>query len=161
MDKSGDTQAIFRLVVLDGVSARNDATGLYGLVVAAFQNLSDGDQRQAVGYAKQVHRQFGYTAHSVNIAEGVGCGDLAEHIGVVYNGSKEIHRLDHGGVVIDTIDASIIAAVVAYQQVVILTIGQMVQNLRKDTRSQFGCSAGGGSHLRQRQFLGHIVTPFH
>ena len=160
MDKAGDTQTILGFVIFDGVAARDDAAGFHSLIVAALQNLSDGDQRQAVGNAKQVHGQLGYATHGVYVAQSVGCGNLAEHIGVVYNGGKEVHRLDHGGVVIDAIDASVIAAVIAYQQIVILTIGQIVQNFRKDTRSQLRRSPGGRGHLSQRNFLGHIrYTP--
>ena len=35
MDKAGDAEPVFRLVVLNGVAAGNDAAGLHGLAVAA------------------------------------------------------------------------------------------------------------------------------
>ena len=155
MDKAGDAQAVFGFVVLNGVSAGDDAAGLHRLVVTALQNLADGLQRQAVGHTQKVHGQLGQAAHGIDIAEGVCRGDLAEQIGIVHNGRKEIYRLDDGGIVADLVNTGVVAAVIAHKQVCVLHVGQSGQDGRKGTRPQFGSSAGGGSHLGQGDLFCH------
>ena len=67
MDKAGDAQTVFGFVVLNGVSAGDDAAGLHRLVVTALQDLADGLQRQAVGHTQKIHGQLGQAAHSVKL----------------------------------------------------------------------------------------------
>ena len=116
VDEAGDAQTVFRLVVLNGVSAGDDAAGLHGLVVPALQNGADGIERKAARHAEQIHRQLRHAAHGVHVGERVRCGDLTEEVGIVHDGREEVHRFDHGHVVRHAVNTGIVAAVVAHQQ---------------------------------------------
>ena len=157
VNEAGDAQAVFWLIVLNGVSAGDDAAGLHRLVVAALENFPDGLQGKAVGYTQKIHGQPGHAAHGVYVAEGVCRSDLAEQIGVVHDGGEKVHRLDDGGIAGDAVDAGIVAAVIAHQQVPVRHIGQPGENFRQSTRPQLGASAGGGGHLGQGDLLCHGV----
>ena len=67
VDEAGDAQTVFRLVVLNGVPAGDDAAGLHGLVVPALQNGADGIERKAARHAEQIHRQLRHAAHGVHV----------------------------------------------------------------------------------------------
>ena len=45
-----------------------------------------------------LRRRGGLAAHGVDVAQGVGSGDLAEHVGVVDDGREEVHGVDDGQV---------------------------------------------------------------
>ncbi len=156
MDKAGDAKAVFRLVVLNGVAAGNNAAGLHGLAVAALQNAPDGLQRKAAWNAQKIHGQLWHAAHGVNVAEGVGRGDLAEKIRIVYDGREKIHRLDHGHLRRDLINTGVIAAVIAHQQAFVRAVGQIGKDLRQGARPQLCRSPGGGGHLRQGKLFGTV-----
>lgn len=89
MDESRDAQAVLWFVILNGVAARDDASGLDGLGMSALQNGADILFRQAVRHAQKVHCEFRLAAHGVHVAQRVRRGDLTEEIRIVHNGVKK------------------------------------------------------------------------
>ena len=86
MDESRDAQAVLWFVILNGVAARDDASGLDGLGMSALQNGADILFRQTVRHTQEVHRNFRLAAHGVHVAQRVRRGDLAEEIRIIHNG---------------------------------------------------------------------------
>ena len=129
-DIARDAQAVFRLIVLNGMAAGNHAAGLHRLLVAALQNSADSLLGETARHTQQIHGHGGPSAHGVHIAEGVGRGDLAEPEGIVHNGGEEIHGVDGGDLIGDPIDAGIVAGVKAHQQVGIASVRKVFQNIR-------------------------------
>ena len=113
MDESRDAQAVLWLVILNGVAARDDASGLDGFGMPALQNGADILFRQAVRHAQKVHCEFRLAAHGVHVAQRVRRGDLTEEIRVVHDGGEEVDRLDDGDLVGDAVHGGVVAAVVA------------------------------------------------
>ena len=113
MDESRDAQAVLWLVILNGVAARDDASGLDGFGMPTLQNGANVLFRQAVRHAQKVHREFRLAAHGVHVAQRVRRGDLTEEIRIVHNGGEEVDRLDDGDLVGDAVHGGVVAAVVA------------------------------------------------
>ena len=83
----------------------------------AAQDLPQHVQIHALGEADKIQCRFDLTAHGVDIAQGIGRGNLPEGIGVIDHRREEIHRLHQGNVLGDAVDGSIVPAVVANQKV--------------------------------------------
>ena len=130
MDIAGDAQAVFRLIVLNGVPTGDDAARLHSLLVAALQNFPDGLLRETAGDAQQVHRHSRPSPHSVHVTEGVGRGDLAEPEGVIHNRGEEIHGMNSGDLVGNAVNTGVIAGVKAHQQIGVNPVGKVFQNVR-------------------------------
>jgi len=71
--------------------------------------------------ADNVHRRQGFSAHGVDIAQGIGRSNLSELVRVVHYRREEIERLDNGQLVSELIDAGI--------QIERLDNGQLVSEL--------------------------------
>ena len=130
MDIAGDAQAVFRLIVLNGVAPGNDAARLHSLLVAALQNFPDGLLRETAGDAQQVHRHGRPSPHGIHVAEGVGRSDLPKPEGVIHNGGEEIHGMNGGDLVGNAVNTGVVAGVKAHQQVGVNPVGEVFQNIR-------------------------------
>ena len=142
VNKTGYAQAVLGFVILNGMSPGNETAGFHGFVVAPLQNLAYRCERKAAGHTQQVHGQSGPAAHGIYVAERVGCGDLAEGIGIIHDRSEKVDRLNKGGIFIDFVYTGVIAAFIANQQVFIKDIGQTCKYFTEDSRSQLGRSPG-------------------
>ena len=113
MDESRDAQAVLWLVILNGVAARDDASGLDGFGMAALQNGANVLFRQAIRHTQEVHCHSRFAAHGVHVAQRVRRGNLTEEIRIVHNGGEEVDRLNDGDLVGDAVHGGVVAAVVA------------------------------------------------
>ena len=113
MDESRDAQAVLWLVILTGVDARDDASGLDGFGMPTLQNGANVVFRKAVRHAQKVHRHSWLAAHGVHVAQRVRRGDLAEEIRIIHNGGEEVDRLNDGDLVGDAVHGGVVTAVVA------------------------------------------------
>ena len=86
------------------VPTRQRAPGFGHLFGTAAQDLSQHIQIHALGEADKIQCRFDLTAHGVDIAQGIGCGDLPEGIGVIDHRREEIHRLHQSNVLGDAVD---------------------------------------------------------
>ncbi|MBF8265425.1 MAG: hypothetical protein HW384_1289, partial [Dehalococcoidia bacterium] len=80
-------------------------------IAAAAENvLQDGGIHSFDGKTDEVHGGYGRAAHGIDIAQGIGHGNLAESVWVVNKGGEEINGLDDGQVFGQLIDTGIIQA---------------------------------------------------
>ena len=120
--KTAHGQAVLGLVIVDGVAARDGATRLDALVGAARQNLTGNLNAQAARDAQQVHGMARPPAHGVDIRQRVGCGDLAEQIGIVDHRREEVDGLHEAQVFANTKDTRIVGGIEPHEQVVVMHI---------------------------------------
>ena len=113
------------------------------------------------------------SAHGVDVAEGVGGGDLAEGVGVVHDGGEEIYGLDERQVRVELIHSGVVGVVEADQDVRVVLPGEFSEDLVQRGRTQFGSSAPGfdgrgeaglfgfghEEHCRGRSALGWASSP--
>ena len=154
-NKARDAQTVFRLIILNGVAARDDAAGFDRLCVAALQNGADVFFRQAVRHAQKVHRNLRLAAHGVYVAQCICRGDLTEEVRVVHNGGEKVDRFDDSDLIGDAVNGSVVAAVIADQKRRIRHVRQICKNFRQGTRPQLGGSTRRLCHLRETQLVVH------
>ena len=127
--KAGDTKAVLGHIVLDAVAAGDDGSGLGDLALAAGQDVPHGLQRQAAGEAQQIEGQGWRAAHSIDVGEGVGRGNLAEEVGVIHHRWEEVGCLNEHPTIAEIVDAGVVALVEANQQGGILGLGQVFEHI--------------------------------
>ena len=69
---------------------------------------------------------------------------------------RDSHSMDGGHIVGDLVDTCVVAGIKTHQKAGIINVWKIFQYFCKDTRSQFGCSAGRGGHLSKGQFFCHL-----
>ena len=105
------------------MTARDGATRLDALVGAARQNLTGNLNAQTARNAQQVHSMARPPAHGVDVRQRVGCGDLAEQIGIVDHRREEVDGLHEAQVFAKTKDTRIVGGIEPHEQVVVMHIG--------------------------------------
>ena len=85
----------------------------------------------------------GASAHGVDVAQGVGGGDLAECVGIVDDGREEVDGLHQREVGSDFVNAGVVGVIEANQNVGIVLPGQLSQDFVEDGGAQFGGTATG------------------
>ena len=95
------------------------------------------------GEAHEIQAGHRPASHGVHVAEGVGGGDLPEQIGIVDRRRDEIRRHHQGDVIAESVDAGVIAGLVADEEIRILLLRQLRQQLGEPDRAHFGRSAAG------------------
>ena len=114
-----------RFVVLDRMPSGKDRSGLGDLAQCSGDDAVEVFGRQFLRReADQVQADLGYSTHGVDVADGVGRGDLAVLIGIVNRRRDEIGRDHDGDLARQPVDAGVIAGLVADQQVRIIGPGQ-------------------------------------
>ena len=106
-------------------------------------------------HAHKIQGQLWLSAHGVDVAEGVGGGDLPEQVGVVGNGREEIHRLHQGQLIGDFVDRGVVALIKPHQQIGVLVNPYSVQKLRQHP-GPYLCAASGAAGQ-----LGELDCVFH
>jgi hypothetical protein len=96
--------------------------------------------------------------HGVNIADGVGCRDLSENIGIVYRRRDKVGSHDDGQVIAQTIDPGIVVGFIAYQQVGIIGLGKPRQQRTEPDRVDFSGSSAGFGKVLEGGFLKEFYT---
>ena len=122
-DKTTHGQAVLGLVVVDGMAARDRATGLDALIGTACQNLAGNLNAQAARDAQQVHGMARPPAHGVDVRQRVGRGDLAKQERVVDHRREEVDGLHEAKVLPYAEDARIVGGIEPHEQVVVMHIG--------------------------------------
>ena len=73
--------------------------------------------------ADESERGEGTSAHSVDVAQGIGGGDLAKGVGIVNDGRKKIHGLHQRGVGTEQIHSGVVGMIEADQNVRVMLPG--------------------------------------
>ena len=146
-DEPCDGHAVLGFLVVNGVASDDERAGLPRLGGAAFENTAQDVFRKADGEADDVQCQQGPGTHGVDIAEGVGGGDLPERKRVVDYGREEVYGLDESEVVVEAVDCGVVRGADPDEQVRIVDWGQMAQDLRQVVRTELGGSASAIGQL--------------
>ena len=93
MYKPGHGKPVFRLVVVDAVSAADDRAGFGAFFISAAQDLVHGFLWHGFRYAHNVQRKLRLAAHRVDIGQRICRRDLSECIRIIRNRREEIKRL--------------------------------------------------------------------
>ncbi len=92
---AGNRKPVFKLGINDGVSPDERYLGLSHLIYAASEDILQNRNIQGFRWeTNDVHGCQRLTAHSVDIAQGIGDGNLPEHVGVIDYGREEIDCLN-------------------------------------------------------------------
>ena len=92
---------------------------------------------------REPHYIEGYlrlSAHGIDITQRIGRPDLSKQERIVHNRGEEIHRLDHGKLIADSVNSGIIGSINSNKQIIIIKLWQLTQNLGKGRRTYFRCS---------------------
>jgi len=117
-DGARDHQAIFWLLIIDGMAAEYGDAGLPGFFRAALENVRQNLQGELVaGEADDIQGKQRRGPHGVNIGEGIGRGDLAELVGIVDDGGEEIDALDENPAVGQAVRSGVVGIVEADENV--------------------------------------------
>ena len=158
MDKSGNRQTIFKFVVFHTVPADEHHVGFPQLVDSALDDVAQHGQIHALcGKTHEIHGGFGHPAHGIDIAEGVGRGDLAEPVRIVHYGCKKIHGLNQSQLFGDFVYAGIVRTRQPNQYVGVGGKFKSTQSPLQIPWRQFGGSTGTGDGLGQSYWflIGH------
>ena len=120
---------------------------------AAKQDASENLLGQVLREADDVQREEGDPAHCVDVAERVHHGDRAEIVGVVDDRREEVDRLNHGQVVRQAVDGSVVARVEPDEQVIVLHMGEVAQDLAEVLRAELPRSTRAGRQTGKTEFL--------
>ena len=108
------------------MAAGDGNTGLYGLLRAAAQYLTDHVVGQIAGERCDVQGEERPPAHGVDVAQRIGCGNRSVGVRVVDDGREEIDRRDQRLVVAQPVDGSIVRVTETDQQVGIVSLVEQV-----------------------------------
>ena len=163
IDGTEHGQAVFRLVVVDGVPAGDERPRFGDRIGAAAQDLArDGRAKRAVE-REQVQRDMRHRAHREHVRERVGGGDASEFVGIVNDGREEVHR-EHGGKpVAQEPDGGVVARLEPQQQPIgvplgaELRFGNGAQHRFEVSRTPFRRSTALGRQRRQLDLIGLAI----
>ena len=123
------------------MAADHRAASLLHFGVPALQDsLQYLDALFSVGESHDGERRDGSATHGVNIAQRVGRCNLAEDVGIVHNGRKEIHGLNQRQIGRESIHSRVVTGVKAHQDVWIGLFRQLGQYGVQNTWTQLGRS---------------------
>jgi hypothetical protein len=94
VDQAGHGVAEFHFFVANAVAADYYASGFDHFGEAAGKDSLENFEVAFLGEADHGQGCDGTSSHGVDVAEGVGGGDLAEGVGVVDDGGEKIDGLD-------------------------------------------------------------------
>ena len=130
--------------------------GVVIFAVTALKNLTHHFDWQAGWETNQVHCNGRIAAHSVNIAQRVGCGNLAEEVWIVNHWWEEVYGLHNTKIIAQFVNKSIVCGIKADNKIWIIEFWELSQNIGKDLRSDFGCSTSTFCHFSQAFAFCHL-----
>ena len=126
VNSTHDRQTVLNIHIVDRVTANQHTAGFDDFLTAAAEDLTQHIDIPALGETDDIHGSLYFTAHGINVAEGVGGSDLAEGIGIIHHGREEVHSLNDTDIIRHFINSCIVGTVEADQQIgVILALGQL------------------------------------
>ena len=94
------------------------------------------------------------SAHRVDVADGIGRGNLAVHVRIVHDRREEIDRLHDRGSALPPVHTRIVRSPEIDQDPIVSGCRDGAQHLSELASGEFARSTGAGDHLRQT--LGHV-----
>ena len=126
MDSSHDRQTILDIHIIDGMAANQNTAGLDDHLGATAENFTKHVDVPALGEADDIHGSLDFTAHGINVTQGIGGCNFTEDVGVIHHGGEKVNGLNDTNVVGNFIYGSIVGAVKTDQKIGIkLALGQL------------------------------------
>ncbi len=113
MDEAGDGISELGFFVADAVAADHCAIGLHHFGEAAGKDAFENGEVGFVGEAHEGERGEGPSSHGIDVAKGVGGGDLAEGVGIVDDGREEVDGLNERLVRSELIHSGVVGVIEA------------------------------------------------
>ena len=127
MHRTDHRQSVFGRIILDRMAAHREGSALVHLLLTAPQYIGQHRDRNTVaGKHVQVERQQRGSAHGIDIAQGVGGGDLPKEIGIVDDRREKVDRLDDSKILPYPINGGIIRCIEADHQIGIVIFGKLL-----------------------------------
>ena len=128
MYDAGHTKPIFGFIIVDRMSADHYRTGFGYFLLSAAENRQQNFCRQFTNWkSDDIHRSDWFTAHGIDIAQTVGCGNLAKQKGLIDDGRKKVQRLNQRCFLIKQIYPGIIGSINPDQQSRVMNLRQFRQ----------------------------------
>ena len=154
MNASSDRQAVLRLAIDHGVTARDDTARLGDLLDRALEDALELRKWRVLGPGRDVESEEHLPAHRVDVRHRVGRTDRAGCIGVVDDRREEVERFDDRDVARDQVDRGVVGRVETDEQLRgSLLRAHRTQHLRQRAGAQLGPSASAGGERRQADFI--------
>ena len=160
-------EPVFRLVVVDGMSAHDERAGLAHLVGSAPHDLGDHLGAERHGKRQYVQGDERLRAHREHVGKRVAGGNGAELVRVVDNRREEVERQHGRQVVAQAVHGAIVARLEPEHDVAVhLRRSDLLQDFLELTRSPLGRSTAVTGVLREPDFyvvlaLRHVTTFAH
>ena len=157
IDDAGHGEAELDLAVLDAVAAEEGDAGFAELVDAALEHpVHDARAERLDGEGDDRQGGQGLAAHGVDVAHGVGRGDLAEGVGIVDDGREDVDGLDEGGPGREPVDPGVVAGVRRDEDARVDRPGQAGEGPLEVLLADLGGAAGVLDESGQSDVLGGV-----
>ncbi len=113
VNQTGDGVAKFCFFVADAVAADHGASGFHHFRKTAGEDASENFDVRFIRKAYEGERGDGTASHGVDVAEGVGGGDLSEGVWIVDDGREEVDGLHERQVGSDQIHSGVVGVIEA------------------------------------------------
>ena len=144
VDQTGDGQTQLGLFVFRGVPARDRCARFCDFFLQSGEHLTEHREVKLLrGKSHQAEGHDRPSTHGVDIRERVGCGDAAEHSGIVHRGRDEVGGRHNRAILGNTIDRRIVAGLEADQQRFVVRTRKLRENLGEPDRAQLSRSTTG------------------
>jgi hypothetical protein len=108
MRRADDSETVLRLVVANGVPAREGRAGLLHLRRRGVEDRAYRLDRELLRERGDGEREQGFPSHSEDVVQGVDRRDGTEERRVVDHGRKEVGREDEGALVVEAVDGRVV-----------------------------------------------------
>ena len=143
VDEAGDGVAELDFFVADAVAADHGAPGFEHLAEPAGQDLLENPEIALRRETQVGQSGNGAAAHGIDVAQGIGGGDLAEGEGIVDHGGEEIHGLHERLPRADLVDAGIVGVIEAHENIRIVLPRQLSENRVEHRGAELRGTASG------------------
>ena len=159
IDRSGDGVPEFDFLILHGVAAKQRDARFAQLVESAAKDFADGPGLEAL-FRERGDRERGQrpAAHRVDVADGVGRGDLAVDVRVVDDRREEVDGLHERRSALPREHTRIVRGPEVDEDAVVGRGWDSAQHLSELACGEFARSTGAGDHLGQTLVHRHFLT---
>ncbi len=150
MYASHDGQAEDGLLRLNRVPTDDGDSRFGGFVRGAAEDVAQNRRRELlIGEADQIQGSQGFSAHGVDVAEGIGSCNSAEIVWSIDDGGEEIGGQNQGQVVVELVDGRIVRRRAAHENFGIGNFGQHAQKREQIARRLLRCASRSFGELGQ------------
>ena len=147
MDSPCHGQTVFDRPVMDGMAAREETACFLYLFRPAAQDVPENAKVLFFRKGDDIERRQYPAAHGVDIAQGIGCANLAEHVRVRHHRREKVYGLDEGQVIPQADHCRIIRPIKPDEQILALPARKVPEKRPQIARPYFGIAAAADDEL--------------